>query len=279
MMRIHTVAAGGGSILHFDGARFRVGPESAGADPGPACYRRGGPLAVTDCNVMLGRIQPRFFPKVFGPNADQPLDGEIGHDGGSPPWPPRSPPPPASRRPPSKWPRGSSRSPSRTWPTRSSRSRCSAATTSPELSAVLLRRRRRSTCLSGSRRSRDPHDHAAPAGRCAVRLRHGSGQHPGAPPTDHRGAAGRRHARRVGAAAGRTRTPRLGPRYTPRASIPAPIHVLRTAAPALRGHRYAAQMVAFGDIADMAAIFADRAPAALRLRQAGQAPGHRRHRG
>jgi 5-oxoprolinase (ATP-hydrolysing) len=77
MMRIHTVAAGGGSILHFDGARFRVGPDSAGADPGPACYRRGGPLAVTDCNVMLGRIQPRFFPKVFGPDADQPLDGEV----------------------------------------------------------------------------------------------------------------------------------------------------------------------------------------------------------
>jgi 5-oxoprolinase (ATP-hydrolysing) len=77
MMRIHTVAAGGGSILHFDGARFRVGPESAGADPGPACYRRGGPLAVTDCNVMLGRIQPRFFPRVFGPNADQPLDAEV----------------------------------------------------------------------------------------------------------------------------------------------------------------------------------------------------------
>ncbi|MGF1641821.1 MAG: hydantoinase B/oxoprolinase family protein, partial [Rhodospirillales bacterium] len=77
MMRIHTVAAGGGSILHFDGARFRVGPESAGADPGPACYRRGGPLAVTDCNVMLGRIQPRFFPKVFGPDGDQPLDGAV----------------------------------------------------------------------------------------------------------------------------------------------------------------------------------------------------------
>ena len=76
MMRIHTVAAGGGSILHFDGARYRVGPESAGASPGPACYRRGGPLAVTDCNVMLGRIVPAFFPKVFGPGADQPLDAE-----------------------------------------------------------------------------------------------------------------------------------------------------------------------------------------------------------
>ncbi|HEX2244745.1 MAG TPA: hydantoinase B/oxoprolinase family protein, partial [Gammaproteobacteria bacterium] len=77
MMRIHTVAAGGGSIVHFDGARFQVGPDSAGADPGPACYRRGGPLTVTDCNVLLGRIQPEFFPKVFGPNQDGPLDREI----------------------------------------------------------------------------------------------------------------------------------------------------------------------------------------------------------
>jgi len=76
MMSIHTVAAGGGSILHFDGARLRVGPDSAGANPGPACYRRGGPLAVTDCNVLLGKIQPDFFPRVFGPAADQPLDRE-----------------------------------------------------------------------------------------------------------------------------------------------------------------------------------------------------------
>ncbi len=74
MLKIHTVAAGGGSILHFDGARFRVGPDSAGADPGPACYRRGGPLAVTDANVMTGKLIPDFFPKVFGPNGDQPLD-------------------------------------------------------------------------------------------------------------------------------------------------------------------------------------------------------------
>jgi len=76
MMNIHTVAAGGGSILHFDGARYRVGPDSAGANPGPACYRRGGPLAVTDCNVMLGKIQPKHFPSVFGPNADEPLDAD-----------------------------------------------------------------------------------------------------------------------------------------------------------------------------------------------------------
>jgi 5-oxoprolinase (ATP-hydrolysing) len=77
MMSIHTVAAGGGSILHFDGSRLRVGPDSAGANPGPACYRRGGPLAVTDANVMLGRVQPDYFPHVFGPHADQPLDRDV----------------------------------------------------------------------------------------------------------------------------------------------------------------------------------------------------------
>jgi 5-oxoprolinase (ATP-hydrolysing) len=77
MMSIHTIAAGGGSILHFDGQRQRVGPDSAGANPGPACYRRGGPLAVTDCNVMLGKIQPAHFPKVFGPGGDEPLDAAV----------------------------------------------------------------------------------------------------------------------------------------------------------------------------------------------------------
>jgi len=95
MMMIHTVAAGGGSLLRFDGARFRVGPESAGADPGPMCYRNGGPLAVTDANVMLGKLDPELFPAIFGPGRDQPLDvamvraafasmaGEVG-DGRSP---------------------------------------------------------------------------------------------------------------------------------------------------------------------------------------------------
>ncbi len=77
MLDIHTVAAGGGSILHFDGTRYRVGPDSAGANPGPACYRGGGPLALTDANVMLGRIQPAHFPAVFGPDGAQPLDAEI----------------------------------------------------------------------------------------------------------------------------------------------------------------------------------------------------------
>ena len=74
MLLIHTVAAGGGSVCRFDQGRFQVGPESAGANPGPSCYRRGGPLAVTDCNVMLGKLQPKFFPNVFGPEQNQSLD-------------------------------------------------------------------------------------------------------------------------------------------------------------------------------------------------------------
>ncbi|MBD2233447.1 hydantoinase B/oxoprolinase family protein [Phormidium tenue] len=77
MMAIHTVAAGGGSIVSFDGSRYRVGPESAGAYPGPACYRHGGPLAMTDCNVMVGKLQPEFFPHMFGPRGDLPLDAAV----------------------------------------------------------------------------------------------------------------------------------------------------------------------------------------------------------
>ena len=76
MMLIHTVAAGGGSILFFDGSRYRVGPDSAGANPGPCAYRNQGPLTITDCNVMVGKLQPDLFPRVFGPNADQPIDAD-----------------------------------------------------------------------------------------------------------------------------------------------------------------------------------------------------------
>ncbi|MES0383619.1 MAG: hydantoinase B/oxoprolinase family protein [Hyphomicrobium sp.] len=76
MLRIHTVAAGGGSILTYDGARFRVGPQSAGASPGPKCYRAGGPLTVTDANLMVGKLDPAFFPKIFGPGRDEPLDSD-----------------------------------------------------------------------------------------------------------------------------------------------------------------------------------------------------------
>jgi 5-oxoprolinase (ATP-hydrolysing) len=77
MMNIHTIAAGGGSLIRFDGARLRVGPGSAGANPGPASYRRGGPLTITDANVLLGRIRPDFFPAVFGPHANEPLDADV----------------------------------------------------------------------------------------------------------------------------------------------------------------------------------------------------------
>lgn len=77
MLAVHTVAAGGGSILFYENARMRVGPESAGANPGPACYRKGGPLTVTDANVMTGRVAPAYFPKVFGAKADQPIDAGI----------------------------------------------------------------------------------------------------------------------------------------------------------------------------------------------------------
>jgi 5-oxoprolinase (ATP-hydrolysing) len=80
MMQIHTVAAGGGSVCRFDGMRFRVGPQSAGANPGPACYRNGGPLTVTDCNLFLGRIDPAHFPVVFGPKGDQPLDRQASRE-------------------------------------------------------------------------------------------------------------------------------------------------------------------------------------------------------
>ena len=81
MMLIHTVAAGGGSVLHYDGARFRVGPDSAGANPGPKCYRRGGPLAVTDANVMVGKLIPDFFPQIFGPQQNLPLNAEAVSNG------------------------------------------------------------------------------------------------------------------------------------------------------------------------------------------------------
>ena len=96
MLSIHTVAAGGGSVLHFDDGRYQVGPDSAGAAPGPACYGHGGPLTVTDANVLLGRVQPAYFPRVFGPAGDQPLDVGGDPDASSPSWRRGSPPRPAT---------------------------------------------------------------------------------------------------------------------------------------------------------------------------------------
>ncbi len=129
MMLIHTVAAGGGSVLHFDGARFRVGPDSAGANPGPACYRRGGPLAVTDANVMVGKLMPDFFPKIFGPKQDQPLDADAVRAGFAALARQVNEKSRGRRVAPKRSPTASSRSRSRTWPTRSRRFRSSAATT------------------------------------------------------------------------------------------------------------------------------------------------------
>ena len=114
MMSIHTVAAGGGSICTFDGARFRVGPESAGANPGPAAYRRGGPLTVTDCNVMVGKLDPDLFPTVFGPAATS-RSTRRSCARSSPRSRPTSPRRPAWRGRRRRSPRASSRSPSRTW--------------------------------------------------------------------------------------------------------------------------------------------------------------------
>ena len=134
MMSIHTVAAGGGSVLTYSDGRMQVGPESAGANPGPASYRRGGPLTVTDCNVLLGKIQPARFPSVFGPNGDLPLDvdvvrDEVRRDGGRDRCGNRRRTPDR----PSNLPKDFSESPSRTWRTRSRKSPFSAATTSPRI--------------------------------------------------------------------------------------------------------------------------------------------------
>ena len=131
MLSIHSVAAGGGSILHFDGSRYRVGPDSAGADPGPACYRRGGPLTVTDANVMLGRVQPGYFPRGVRAGRGRAAGRRAGGRPLRRPGPARSRRRPGTGAAPRRWRPGSSTSPWPTWPTRSRRSRSSAATTSP----------------------------------------------------------------------------------------------------------------------------------------------------
>lgn len=121
MLRIHTVASGGGSICRYDAGRLVVGPESAGAVPGPACYRGGGPLTVTDCNVLLGKLVPDRFPQVFGPNGDQPIDVAVVRAKFAG-WPPKS----ACL--PSNWPKVSSALLSPRWHMRSARSRSRGGT-------------------------------------------------------------------------------------------------------------------------------------------------------
>ena len=131
MMQIHTVAAGGGSICRFDGMRFRVGPESAGREPGPACYRGGGPLTVTDCNLFLGRIEPEHFPAVFGPDGERAArSGRVRARLQRSRRRSRTGARPAAWSSP-KSPRASCASRSTIWPPRSARSRSRAAMTSP----------------------------------------------------------------------------------------------------------------------------------------------------
>ncbi len=172
MMSIHTVAAGGGSILHFDGSRYRVGPDSAGANPGPASYRGGGPLTVTDCNLMLGKIQPKFFPRVFGPGGDASLDEAVVR---------------------AKFSALADEIRRATGDTRipeqvaegfvEARPRCH------RVHAVLLRRRGRAARLPGRRRARhDARVHPSARGR-PFRLRHGARRHDGDARGGRRGKA------------------------------------------------------------------------------------------
>ena len=189
MMSIHTVAAGGGSILHFDGARLRVGPDSAGANPGPACYRRGGPLAVTDANVMLGRVQPEFFPHVFGPRGDEPLDRDVvvaalhrtgaadrgRHRSGTDAGAGRRGVCRDRRR---QHGRGHQADFGAAWPRRDA------------VHADRVRRRRRTARLRRGGRAGDDHGAGASAGGRAVGVRHGPGRPDGDARNDDRTAAG-----------------------------------------------------------------------------------------
>ncbi len=191
MMLIHTVAAGGGSILHFDGARFRVGPDSAGANPGPKCYRRGGPLAVTDANVMVGKLIPDFFPKIFGPEQDQPLDADAVKQAFAE----------LAQRGRRQVARGDRRrlhqDRGREHGERDQEDFGAARLRRHALCAQLLRRRRRPARLPGRRRAR--HDRGADPSVlvAAVGLRHGPGRHPRHPPAGDRGNSRRQGARRA----------------------------------------------------------------------------------
>jgi hypothetical protein len=275
MMSIHTVAAGGGSILQFDGARFRVGPQSAGANPGPASYRRGGPLAVTDANVMVGKIQPAYFPKVFGHGADEALDGEVvraavrragrpdrpcGGGGGGGLHPDR----------------GAADGQRDQEDFGRARLRCDA------LHPAMLRRRGWAACLSGGRRAGHDARAGAPAGRRAERLWHG----PGGPERDP-GAGGRVEAGAGCAARDRREARRPGRgcrgRTGPAAGECGCHHDAPARACALRGQRLGAgrglagarcrRQLARGTARRHHRRLRGRLPPAVCLPDAGQGPG------
>ena len=241
MLAIHTVAAGGGSVLHFDGSRYRVGPDSAGADPGPACYRNGGPLTLTDANVLLGRIQPGHFPRVFGEHSDQPLDAETtkaqfedarpaDHRGHR-----RPPRPRAGRGRVHRDRRGQHGQ-------RDQEDLGAARLRHHPVRAQRVRRRRRPARLRGGRRPGHVQGADPPAGRRAVRLRHRAGRHRGHARAGGRGAAVRGPA---GPSCPRPWT-RWKPRPAPRwrgsrgrwVRAVRPDHRRPPGAPALRRHRH-----------------------------------------
>ncbi len=225
MMAINTVAAGGGSLLHFDGARYQVGPDSAGAVPGPACYRRGGPLTVTDANVMVGKIQPAHFPAIFGPGGDQPLDADAVRAGF------------AALVPDAGRPRGRGGLPAHRRRQHGQRHQAGVLAEGPRrrpLRAAVLRRRRRPARLPGGRRTGHGHRVHPPVRRRAVRLRHGPGRPGGAARASRGARTGRRH-RRVGPARRQPRRP--GDRGVGRPGRRPRHHADRAApAPALRRH-------------------------------------------
>ena len=243
MLAIHTVAAGGGSILHFDGSRYRVGPDSAGAVPGPAAYRRGGPLTVTDANIMLGRIQAGHFPAVFGPGGDQPLDtavvaekfaalaAEIGAATGQ-----RATSRGGGRRVPGH--RG------REHGQRDQEDLGAARLRRDQVRARHVRRGRRPARLRGRRRAGHRNRPHPPARRGAVRLRDGPGRrhrHAGAGGggAARKGAGGGWAARRTRPGRGRPGGRRAG-RTGRRGRRPGPRDPGAPGAPALRGHRHRA---------------------------------------
>ena len=229
MMAINTVAAGGGSVLHFDGSRYQVGPDSAGAAPGPACYRGGGPLTVTDANVMVGKIQPAHFPAIFGGGADQRLDADIvrakvRRAGAGPGRARGGGGVPAHRR--------------RQHGQRDQAGLAREGARRRPLRPAVLRRRRRAARLPGGRRARHGDGVHPPVRRRAVGLRHGAGGPGGAARAGGGACAGRRHlgpgggrrpaGRRGGGGAGgpgRRSGRDAGVRYSRRRSAERRVHV------------------------------------------------------
>ena len=268
MMNIHTVAAGGGSILAYDGARMRVGPESAGADPGPACYGRGGPLAVTDANVVTGRLRPEFFPAIFGPGGDRPLD--VGGGAGA-----------ASRRSPARIGRPAEE-------VAEGFLRIAVENMANAIKKISVQRGYDVSgyCLTvfggagaqhacaiadtlGMEALPDPSD-----GLAALGLRHGARGHPGDADAGGGGGARRGGAAGGGGAARRARRRRPRPRSTAQGVAPGAVRVAAALLLKVKGTDTALP-VAFGAVGGDAGGVPGGAPGALRLRSRRGGAGDR----